>query len=187
MGMPRATTHWTADLVRVLPDDGNRYEVVDGELFVTPAPRLMHQAAVLALVKIVDRYVADRGLGRTLFAPADIEFSPGRLVQPDVFVAPRVDGRLPRNWDEIRELLLAVEVLSPSSSRADRQAKRIIYQQQRVPEYWVVDVDARVVERWRLDDDRAKTLADVLIWQPAVSQPPLTIDLTRYFAEVWRD
>jgi Uma2 family endonuclease len=78
---------------RALPDDGSRYEVVDGELFVTPAPRLPHQAILLELAMRLTPYVRAHGLGMVLTSPADVEYGPKTLVQPDLFVAPLVEGR----------------------------------------------------------------------------------------------
>jgi Uma2 family endonuclease len=127
-----APTYYTADMVRALPDDGNRYEVVHGELVVTPAPRGGHQVLVTRLVSALTNYLEREPVGTALVAPADISW--GRadvLVQPDVFVVPgRVGVGL--EWSDVRALLLAVEVLSPSSVRADRFVKRRAYQEQAV-------------------------------------------------------
>jgi Uma2 family endonuclease len=182
MGMPVQDTHWTAEMARALPDDGERYEVLDGELFVSPAPSFGHQWVVGDLWSLLQSYVRLHGLGWAIMAPADIEFSPKRLVQPDVFVLPSTGGPRPREWTDVKALLLAVEVLSPSTARADRLRKRIIYQSEGVPEYWIVDSDARVVERWRPGDDRPEILADTLRWQPREGVPPLEIPLPGFFA-----
>src|SRR5690242_3021110 len=128
MGMPAQHSEWTADMARALPDDGRRHEVLDGELFVTPAPTLKHQMAVARLWARLDPYVRANSLGIALMSPADIEFSARRLVQPDVFVAVGTAAGPPRDWRDISSLLLAVEVLSPATARADRQRKRRIYQ-----------------------------------------------------------
>ena len=179
-----ATTKWTAEMVRALPDDGNRYEVIDGELFVTPAPLWDHQEAAFELATRLRSYLQATGVGNAMIAPADVEFDNERMVEPDVFVVPLVEGRKPRAWADVRRLLLAVEILSPNTARADRQVKRRLYQRQHVPEYWIVDVDARLIERWRPDDTRPEILTDRLEWQPDTAHPPLVIDLPRYFADV---
>ena len=77
---------------------------------------------------------------------------------------------------------LAVEILSPSTARLDRQVKRRLYQRQGVPEYWIVDIDARLVERWRPADDRPEILTERLTWQPDPARPALGVDLGAYFA-----
>ena len=80
-------------------------------------------------------------------------------------------------------LLLAVEVLSPSTARGDRTVKRQFFQRHHVPEYWIVDNSARLVDRWRPGDERAESVTDVLTWQPVPGIEPLTIDLRELFDE----
>ena len=184
MGMPTPATVWTAAMVRALPDDGLRHEVIDGVHLVTPAPRLLHQRAVFALMRRLHSYLAERRDAEVLHSPADIEFDELTLVQPDVFVIPYEAGRRPEQWEDVQTLLLAVEVLSPSTARFDRGLKRRRYQRAGIPEYWVVDLDARVVERWRPGDERPEVLDATLAWQPMPTEPPLTIDLPAYFVEV---
>ena len=187
MAMPTPTARWTVEMVRALPDDGNRYEVIDGELFVTPASTWRHGDAVVALVRRLIPYLDTHPIGHLKIAPQDVVYGERTLVEPDLFVVPLVGGRRPRTWEEVGRLLLAVEVLSPTTARADRQVKRRLYQQQGVPEYWIVDVDARLVERWRPVDDRPELVADELAWRPDLERPPLVIDLPAYFAEVAGD
>ena len=183
MVMPAATS-WTADMVRALPDDGKRYEVIDSELFVTPAPSWSHQRAVLELVlRIADHLRGDVSF-EVLFSPADISAGERTMVQPDLFVMPRGRGPMPGGWVEVSALALAIEVLSPSSARADRHKKRRLYQRERVSEYWIVDVDARVIERWRADDERPEIVTEQIDWRADASHPPLTIDLPTYFRDV---
>ena len=81
-------------------------------------------------------------------------------------------------------LLLAIEVLSPSSHRADRTKKRILYQRFAVPEYWIVDSVGRLIERWRPGDERPEILTGLIEWQPSQAYPPLLIDLAQFFARV---
>ena len=183
MVMP-ATTRWTADMVRALPDDGKRYEVIDGELFVTPSPALRHQEAVYEMAIRLGPYVKAHSLGRVIVSPADVTFPDGSLVQPDVFVAPLTEGRRPRDWSDVKTLLLAIEILSPSTARADRLVKLRLFRRQHVPEYWIVDVDARLLERWRPEDERPEILAEQLEWTPDPAHPPLLVDLPAYFRDV---
>ncbi len=184
MGMPHTTDHWTADMVRALPDDGNRYEVVAGELLVTPAPTWRHGDAVAELYSLLRGYCREHHAGHVKIAPQDLEFDESNMVEPDVFVVPLVAGAKPREWSEVRRLLLAVEVLSPSTARHDRFTKRRLYQSREVPEYWIVDPDALLFERWRPGDERPEVVEHTLDWQPEGTRPPLLIDLPAYFAEV---
>ena len=183
MGMPAPQTDWTAEMVRALPDDGNRYEVLDGELFVSPAPRYDHQFIVLRLASLLDAYVREHKLGWVLSSPADVEFSPTTMVQPDVFVVPDTGAGRPHESREVRKLLLVAEVLSPSTARLDRTVKRPAYQRERVPVYWIVDADARLVELWEPGDERPAVFTKTLSWQPQTGVPPLEIDLSQFFAD----
>jgi Uma2 family endonuclease len=79
---------------------------------------------------------------------------------------------------------VVVEVLSPSTARADRTRKRVIYQDQGSPEYWIIDTDARLVERWRPGDSRPEVLEDVISWQPRSGVAALDSDVVNLFAAV---
>ena len=181
MAMPAPNTQWTAEMVRAIPDDGNRYEVLDGELFVTPAPGFGHQDVLAKLFMLVYPYVERHRIGWTLWSPADIEFSPNTLLQPDLFVVPDLGIGKPRSWQDITTLLLAVEALSPTTARADRFKKRPIYQRHRVGEYWILDTDAKLIERWRPPDERPEVISDVLRWEPKPGVAPLLIKLDAIF------
>jgi len=188
MGMPQTAERWTADMVRALPDDRNRYEVIDGELLVTPAPSWTHQRAVGGLLLRLSAYLQGQTWGEVVTSPADISFHEDMLVQPDVFVVPLgPGGRRGRHWTDIRALLLAVEVLSPSTARADRQVKRRLYQREGVGEYWIVDVDARVVERWRPSDERPEIVTTILTWHPQPAAAPFELDLLEFFEGLLRE
>jgi Uma2 family endonuclease len=184
MVMPDTLERWTAARVRQLPEDGKRYEVVDGVLLVTPSPRFDHQEAVFRLAQILDAYLRGVGGAHVVISPADVELNPHTLVQPDVFVVPSVAGRRPRDWTDVPGLLLAAEIVSPTTARADRTDKRRGYQRAGVPECWVVDLDARLVERWRPGDERPEVLTERLTWQVGREAKPLVVDLIAYFREV---
>lgn len=184
MHMPALKRQWTVADLDDLPDDGQRYEVIDGELFVTPSPSLRHQAAVGELYRIVADYLDHQSLGHVYVAPGEIVWSARRGVQPDVFVVPLADGRRVDSFRHVNRLLLAAEVLSPSTARADRVAKRTLYRDVGVPEYWIVDLDARTIERSTPADARPEILVDKLEWLPEGATAPLAVDLDRYFASV---
>jgi len=97
-------------------------------------------------------------------------------VQPDVYVWPLVSGRRPRTTAEIGHPLLFVELLSPGTARFDRVIKRARYQQYRV-EHWIVDLDARPLERWTPDAERPSIHTGVVDWQPGGATQSLALDL----------
>jgi Uma2 family endonuclease len=184
MGMPAAERRrWTATEVRRLaadsPEYGPRYELIAGELLVTPAPTPRHQLALAWFYDRLSPYVQQQQIGRALWSPADLELAPGELTQPDLFVIPT--GRPPANWSDITRLLLAVEVLSPGTARFDRTVKRPFYQRVGVPNYWIADLDAQLVERWRPSDDRPEIVVGALEWQPDAASAPLLLP----FEELW--
>ncbi len=185
MGMPNASPFWTAAAVRALPDDGRRYELVSGELVVTPAPAWIHQRLAAALFLRIDAYVRTVRMGDVLWSPADIALGEDEILQPDLFVTPADTEKPIRGWTDITRLLLAVEIVSPGSARFDRQLKRRRYQRAGTPEYWIVDPDARLVERWRPEDSRPEVLGEILSWQPDPGAAPLEIELVSLFAEAW--
>jgi Uma2 family endonuclease len=126
-------------------------------------------------------------MGMANLAPADLDFEGAEVLQPDLFVVPLVQGREPVQWSEFAVPFLIVEVLSPSTARYDRLTKRAFFQQRRVADYWIVDVDARVVEHWRPDDTRPAILDQRVEWPPDPALPALVIELPGYFAEVWAE
>jgi Uma2 family endonuclease len=188
MGMPASARRWTADEVRDLTDESRpwpRYELIDGELLVTPAPRPVHQIAALELARKLADYVDAEGLGLTLMPPADLELHAGTIVQPDVFVVPATDATPLHDWRQVRALLLAVEIISPSTARQDRETKRAFFQRAGVPEYWVVDLDVRCVERWRPSDAQPEIVREWLDWRPLASRSQFQLDLKAFFRRVF--
>lgn len=180
---------WTAGQVRAMQDEAHawpRYELVDGLLLVTNAPRPVHQIVVSLLMEQLLPYARRHDLGRVLTSPSALELEPNTVVQPDLFVVRAADGHV-RRWSDVTGLLLAVEVLSPSTANADRTRKRRLYQRAGIADYWVVDADARLVERWTPTDLRPEPVEDRLTWHPAGAAEPLALDVAALFAEAWGD
>ena len=153
--MPRSGD-WTVDDLDRLPDDGFRYELVDGVLLVSPSPLVPHQLALSELLFRL-RAAAPAHL-RVLAAPLDITFSRTRLLQPDIVVlhedqltGPKVDG-IP---------VLAVEVLSQSTRATDMTLKRHVLEQAGVPSYWLLDTEVPALSVLELFDDAYRDVAHV--------------------------
>ena len=130
MGMV-APVYYSVDMVRALPDDGNRYEVVHGELLVTPAPLPWHEVLVFRLQRALSEYLQHEPVGHAFGSRADISWGRYVGVEPDVFVVPLEEART-LQWSKMQHLLLVAEVLSPSSARADRFTKRRRSEERRV-------------------------------------------------------
>lgn len=142
--LPQGRPLTRADL-DAAPDDGHRYELIDGTLVVTPAPRPLHQIILVNLLAEL-RATVPEDL-RVLCAPLDVVLSEDTIIQPDLLVAPReafTDRDLPT------APLLAVEILSPSTRGIDLLLKRDRLQRAGCPHYWVVDPDAPSIHAWTL-------------------------------------
>jgi len=160
-----------------------RYELVDGELLVTPSPGPQHQQVVTLLIIALGNYLKRERVGVVFTSPSDVELEPEFISQPDVFALPMHEWRrLIAEGNPARELMLAIEVLSPSSGRHDRIRKRPYYQRN-VPEYWIFDGDSRLVERWRPADERPEIITETLVWHPDGATTPFELPLASLFAE----
>jgi Uma2 family endonuclease len=187
MAMPaQPAKRWTADEARRLneanPLPWPRYEVIDGELLVSPAPRLLHQRAVGELLVMLTQLIGRPEI-EVLPGPADIELEPDSTLSPDIIVFPGVEGRRIRHWTDVTSLLLVVEVLSPSTARTDRVKKRDYFLRNDVGEYWIVDLDARVVERWKHGDTRPDIVSDELRTRIR-DDTEIVIDIKGFFARI---
>ncbi len=145
--MPATWITWRDALL--MPEDGNRYEAIGGELYVTAAPSFRHQRISFRLSLALYRLLEEPGLGLLCPAPVGVEI-PGTEegLQPDlVFVSSERLHIIGDDW--IRGAPdLVVEILSPSTSERDRGLKRKLYQRHGVKEYWIVDPEAERVEVW---------------------------------------
>ena len=154
--MSIATTRMTYDELLQMPDDGKRYEIIAGELYVSPSPGWHHQRVLNRILFAIGRYLEDRGLPDTVFpAPLDVNLSDYDVVQPDIVYirperVPAVRGvRAPVEGAPD----LAIEVLSKSTRAHDERRKLALYAAFGVPEYWIVDIDARLIRVLLLHGD----------------------------------
>lgn len=186
MGMPAAATprRWTLEEFyreRDAAPAGERWEFVEGEVLVTPSPHWSHQGVAVRLVVLLDAFVRANDLGHVFTAPLDVKLAKHLVLQPDVLVVPK--GELRTMQDVVRRLLLAAEILSPSSARYDRVVKRPHYQRNSVSEYWVIDTTSRTIERWHPEDERPEIVSDSLQWKPGTG-PAFTLRLEELFEEL---
>lgn len=185
MGMPvTMPRRWTVDEVHALQeqDPPHRYEVVDGELLVSPGPRLSHQRAVFRMARLLGAYVEAWQIGEVSGGPGEVFVEGRTAVQPDLFVLPFVDGRVSRD-DEAVEPLLVIEILSPSTAHHDRLVKRRLYQR-KVVEYWILDLDARLLERWVPGAGSPEIATGAFHWLPLPVGEPFELDLPEFFSRV---
>jgi Uma2 family endonuclease len=179
VAVPLAPDFHTADMVRAMPDDGNRYEVVWGELFVTPSPVRHHQRIVGRLLVALLDYCERAGIGEALTSPADISWGIDSLVQPDAFVV--APEHTSDEWRDVKNLRLVIEVLNPTTARRDRFQKRKLYQANGVEVLWLVDHERQIVETWTPDAMLPQVETERVTWHPLGAMQPLTLVLKDLF------
>jgi Uma2 family endonuclease len=132
------------------PDDGNVYEVIDGDLYVTPSPAWRHQRALNKLNWPIAAYVYSHGLGEVVTAPTGVVLGNESAVEPDLLYISRERLHLISERGVEGAPDLVVEVLSPSTRARDRGIKMRLYAASGVPHYWLLDLDAPALETYRL-------------------------------------
>jgi Uma2 family endonuclease len=176
-----AVREWTYAEFARLPDDGNRYEVIAGELYVTPAPGRIHQKVSARLVSLFERFSEEQGAGTAYHAPFDVIFGEGDYMEPDlIFVRRDREDEVIKEHAAVAAPDLVVEILSGSTARRDRGIKRERYAAYGVSAYWIVDTDAKQVEVYRLTGGElrwVRTETDWLRYRPKPRGPELVIDV----------
>jgi Uma2 family endonuclease len=181
MHMATTIKKWTLEEVHSLPDDGNKYELVRGELFVTPPPTEGHETILARLSGILVPFVTAQALG-TVFHPRAVVRFEGSEVEPDIMVrAPRPSPA--KDWDDAPTPILVVEVLSGSTRRRDNVQKRDLYLDAGVAEYWIIDPERQSIRVVRRDTEDI-VVDEVLVWQPAGADAPLRITVGSLFDSV---
>lgn len=182
MVMPLPVPRLTIDMLDELPDDGTRYELLDGFLLVTPAPTNAHQVVATRLATMLSVALGSES-GARVVAVGAIQRGNDTQLQPDVLVYPSAFPPTAQ-WREIRGWWLAVEVLSPSSRLYDREVKRGAYLALGVDEYWIVDPADCSVETWSRNRTDSVRVTATLVWRPAGIDRDVVIDLHALFDEV---
>ena len=181
MTVANKTKLWTLAEVHRLPDDGNKYELVGGELFVTPPPSDAHETIAALLTEILGPYVRAPGLGHVYRPRAVMRFS-GSEVEPDLMVRashPNAKGK-DKDWNSAPIPILVVEILSEFTRRRDGHEKRDLYMDAGVAEYWIVDPFERTIAaagRGKVD----RLEANQVTWSPGGAATPLTFPVASIF------
>lgn len=170
---------WTvADLER-LPYDGNRYEILYGELLVTPLPSAGHQGVAARL--FVNLAIWCRAhTGWRYLSPGGVYISETTWLEPDIAIYPAPEY-LQQDWREMPPPVLVVEVLSPSTKKRDRHRKRPAYLAHGVSEVWIASEKDRTVERWTAASEFPESFRDTITWTPAETQPTFVMSYAELF------
>jgi Uma2 family endonuclease len=172
-------TMWTIADVEALPADGNRYEILHGELLVTPLPSARHQRIAARLSLLVMQWCR-ANTGWTVLAPGGVWVSETNWFEPDlaVYAAPE---EADLHWREMPTPLLVVEILSRSTARRDRHRKRPAYLANGVGEVWLIDGRKRRIERWTSASEFPENHDGSISWTPDSALPPLVIPELQLF------
>jgi Uma2 family endonuclease len=182
--IPQGKIVLTYDDYCELPNDRNRYEILDGELSVTPAPATKHQTALGNLYRFLANYVVANQLGKLFIAPTDLILASTTVVQPDlIFIS---TDRLHIITERAIEgaPTLVIEILSPTTHQTDRVTKAQLYARYQVPHYWLIDPDQQTLEAYELVINRYDLVAsaqDAEVFAPSLF-PGLSIQLSDLWA-----
>jgi|SRR5690348_9254370 len=177
MGMAVTVPRYTVDDLERFPDDGNRYELLDGMLIVTPAPRQAHQWVAFELAL---RLAGQTRQVARVVGPGVVSRPPWSQLEPDILVYPaRFNPSSP--WADVTEHWLAVEVLSRSSRIYDREFKRDAYFALGVRQVWLADIEDRSVDVWGSRSEH-QVVRDIVRWAVPTTDIVVTVDLVELFA-----
>lgn len=176
----------TYDDYCLIPDDGKRYEVIHGELFMSPSPIFRHQRISMSLTLILGAYVEETGAGILVAAPMDVILSEHNVVQPDVlFISKgRTSIITEKNIQGAPDLL--IEILSEGNRRHDEVVKRKVYESFGVQEYWVIDPVLETIKVYRLEGDRYAKAVELSVEQGDVLTTPLLRAFECTLADVFK-
>jgi len=133
----------------LLPNDGKRYEIIEGELFVTPSPSFLYQTIVTSLTSYLYSFLKDHPLGRVFVSPFDVVFSQFDVVEPDILYVSKARASVLTEKNVQGSPDLVVEVLSQSTAKIDRTTKLKLYARFGVEEYWIIDLEGPSAEVYR--------------------------------------
>jgi Uma2 family endonuclease len=174
-----ALRHWRYAEFARLPDDGKRYEIIAGELVVSPSPHHRHQLASIRIAGVFENFTRDHGIGQ-IYGPLDVLLSGSDYLIPDLVLVRHERRAILSDRGLEGPPDLVIEIVSPSSSLKDQGLKRERYALFGVPLYWVVDTTLRQIEVYRLAEDPsgpAQVVTDTLIWHPVPGRPALTLSV----------
>ena len=173
----------TYDDLLEMPDDGQRYESIDGELIVTPAPAIKHQRVLRSLIRVLGAFAYETGRGELVLPPFDVVLGHYNIVKPDLLLIASEPGHIPRDHDKFEGPPdLVVEVSSPISLRIDLVRKSALYARCGVPEYWIADPERRRMVIYNLQDKQYVPIeSDANGWLASRVFPGLRVDPSEVF------
>ena len=180
--MAATVKRWTLEEVHSLPDDGNTYELVRGNLFVTPPPSVAHEELAAVLAGLLQPFVVEHELGR-VHRPRAVVRGLGSEVEPDLMV--RAAARGAESWSSLPLPILVVEIASDGTRRRDLVQKRQLYADLGIPEYWLIDGNEGSIRVIRPNEIEL-IATDSILWTPQGAAEAFRLDVARYFRDALR-
>jgi len=174
---------WTYKDYLTLPEDNNLYEIIDGELYMTPAPTPLHQKVSHNLQRLLGNFVKQHDRGDIYPAPVDVVFDSSNIVQPDIIFISRENRSIVKEKNIQGAPDLVIEIVSPGTFQKDRVFKMKIYARYGVKNLWLIDPHNRTLEAFELDKETYR-LVDALAGEE-IFRPSLFPDLTIPLKEIW--
>ncbi len=171
----------------LLPDDGKRYEIMEGELYMSPSPIPRHQNILRELLRRLDAFVEQNRLGLVFLAPCDVVLSEHNVVQPDLVFVSRDNLGIVTEQNLQGAPDLVVEITSARTKERDVHLKKRLYAAFGVREYWIVFSDENRIEVWRLNESGTYTLAQTFGENDTLESvlfPGLQIPLSKVFRKI---
>jgi Uma2 family endonuclease len=168
---------------KILPETGPRYQLVEGDLYMAPAPNRQHQSISRNLEYILMRYLEDHPIGELYDAPFDVYLSNVDVFQPDILFVSEQNGRILTDAGAEGAPDLVIEILSPKTRQLDLVQKRRVYAREGVRELWIIDPEPQTVTIYRFEENLSEPAATLLETEQLVTPifPGLEIDLQRVF------
>ena len=176
----------TYEDLRRMPDDGKRYELIDGEVFMTPAPGTRHQLTVGNIYFAIRSFLEEHGPGQVFLAPTDVVFGERTALEPDLLFIRKERASIVTELNVQGAPDLVIEVLSPGNASFDRETKLQVYARGAVQELWYVDPDARTLEVLELGADGRYVLVSRLVATDSLTStalPGLSLLVASLFPE----
>ncbi|MBS4029624.1 MAG: Uma2 family endonuclease [Ignavibacteriales bacterium] len=154
MNERKSSVIFTYSDYRSFPDDGKHYQIINGELFMSPSPRFFHQHIVFNILRSLGNFLETNPLGVAVSAPMDVILSETDVVQPDILVILNENKHIITVDNIVGAPDFIIEILSPSNRVIDLKKKRALYELHGVKEYWIIDPDIETIQKLVLKENR---------------------------------
>lgn len=149
----KSSVEFTYEDYTQFPDDGKRYEIIEGELFMSPSPRTKHQRILVKLLTAISSFLEGENMGEVFAAPYDVILSSKNVIQPDIIFVADKNKSIITEKNITGSPDFVIEIISPSNRIMDLKKKKALYEEFKIPEYWIVDPDLETIDKFILHEE----------------------------------